>query len=118
MLQNLEAVRASSANTTILKLPTRLCTYETVSKFDQVIVKNLNLGYSHLLLDCSKVECINSLGLRSLIAALRGARQIGGTVVLFAPTGSITLLLSLSNMHRMLPIFLDQSSALNFLAKS
>jgi anti-sigma B factor antagonist len=59
-------------------------------------------GCSHLILDLSGTEFIDSSGLGALVASLKRCRQAGGDLRLAAPTPQVTTALELTNLDRVL----------------
>jgi anti-sigma B factor antagonist len=77
-------------------------------------VKNGNI---YLVVDLAKVHYTSSAGLRSLLMALKGARQKGGDMRLGAVQKNVFEVLSLSGFTSIIKIFDDVKSAVSSYAK-
>ena len=56
---------------------------------------------------------VDSTGLSALVSTLKAAKNLGGTVVLFALHPQIRALVKLTQLHRVLPICRDDEEALS-----
>ena len=61
-------------------------------------------GISRLVLDLSALDFVDSTGLSQFVLALKRQREIGGEVVLQAPTGPVKRVLDIVGLSEMLPI--------------
>ncbi len=60
----------------------------------------IDLGINNIVIDLSKVKYIDSSGLGVLISALKKLKQIGGKLILLAPTKEIQEILKLTNLSK------------------
>lgn len=67
-----------------------------------VITEAVDERSSHVVVDLSETEFIDSSGLGALIAGLKAARAAGGDLRIAAPTPQVTTALELTNLHRIL----------------
>ncbi|MFZ4894222.1 STAS domain-containing protein [Plantibacter sp. Mn2098] len=66
------------------------------------VVSALAEGRSKVVIDLAEVTFMDSAGLGALIACLKTARQVGGDVRISAPSEQVSMVLSLSNVDRIL----------------
>lgn len=59
-------------------------------------------GDMRLVVDLSGVDLIDSAGLSALLSGLRVARQAGGNLQITRPSKAVSVLLKLTNLHRVL----------------
>jgi len=65
-----------------------------------------------MLVDLQQVTFLGSMGLRSILVPAQAVSRRGGKVVLFAPTKMVEEVLTSSNIHTIIPIHHELSSAL------
>ena len=68
-------------------------------------------GSSRIVVDLSSVDFIDSSGLGALISGLKTARQAGGDLRIAAPNEQVSLVLKLTNMERVLPVYVSAEAA-------
>jgi exopolysaccharide biosynthesis WecB/TagA/CpsF family protein/anti-anti-sigma factor len=61
-------------------------------------------GRPNVLIDCSDVTFMDSTGLGFLIKIFRACNQAGGTLVLLSPSETLSRMLSLLNLSRVIPV--------------
>jgi anti-sigma B factor antagonist len=77
----------------------------------ELINSRVGNGDTHIAIDLSKVEFIDSSGLGALINGLKVTRQAGGDLRIAAPTAQVKLVLGLTNMERVLKSYDDAETA-------
>jgi anti-sigma B factor antagonist len=75
-----------------------------------------DLGARHLVLDLSGMAFIDSTGVGALLGALRRAREHGGDVVLCSPRPSVSRVLGLVGIGRLVPIAASVDEAVTALS--
>ncbi|WP_251453723.1 STAS domain-containing protein [Microbacterium sp. Marseille-Q6648] len=61
--------------------------------------------FTHIVVDLSKIDFMDSSGLGALVGSLKTARQAGGDLRIAAPSAQVTMVLQLSNLDRVLASF-------------
>jgi anti-sigma B factor antagonist len=80
---------------------------KAASEVRQLLQQVLDFGYHNLLIDMSAVTFMDSSGLGVLISALRNCRAAGGNLSLCCVPESVSLVLSLTSMEKVLTCFDD-----------
>ena len=70
-------------------------------------------GYTHVVVDLSAVELIDSSGLGALVAGFEAARDSGGDLKIMSQTEQATLVLELTNVNRVLRTVSSAETAFN-----
>jgi anti-sigma B factor antagonist len=76
----------------------------TVARLDQALKDLMSQGHYRLVLDATQLEYISSKGLRALLLAQQGVRQLGGEVRLFGLTVQVRRIFELAGFDELLPI--------------
>ncbi|HML52021.1 MAG TPA: STAS domain-containing protein [Propionicimonas sp.] len=77
----------------------------------ETVDKAVNSGRSHVVVDLSATEFMDSSGLGALIGALKTARAAGGDLRIAAAGQQVLMVLQLSNMDRILRPYDDPATA-------
>jgi anti-sigma B factor antagonist len=92
---------------------------KAASEVRQLLQQVLDFGYHNLLIDMSAVTFMDSSGLGVLISALRKCRAAGGNLSLCCVPESVSLVLSLTSMEKVLTCFDDLETGIaNFFTAS
>ncbi len=78
-----------------------------------LINSHIAAGNSRISIDLTSVDFIDSSGLGALINALKVTRQASGDLRIAAPAEQVKLILSLTNLDRILKIYPDAETAFN-----
>lgn len=84
----------------------------TSLRVSEALNAQLSADTHRLVLDLSEVDYISSAGLRSLLAALKEARQRGGDLRLAGVQGGVMKVFDMSGFTSILAIFDDTPQAL------
>ena len=71
-----------------------------------------------LLLDMSEITYVSSLGLRMLLTVAKALGRRGAKTVLLRPQPSVREVLRVSAFDQLMPVYNDETTALEFLAKA
>lgn len=77
----------------------------------EAVDKAVSSGRSHVVVDLSATEFMDSSGLGALIGALKVARAAGGDLRIAAAGQQVLMVLQLSNMDRILRPYDDPTTA-------
>jgi len=72
---------------------------------------SVTAGNTHVAIDLSGVDFIDSSGLGALINGLKATRQAGGDLRIAAPTEQVKMVLELTNIDRVLKTYGDAETA-------
>lgn len=67
-----------------------------------LITETVEGGHTHVVVDLSGCEFIDSSGLGALVSGLKTARQAGGDLRIACPTEQVRTVLELTNLDRVL----------------
>lgn len=70
----------------------------------------LQSGVKLILVDCQQLSFMNSAGLSALVMAVKDLREAQGRLYLCSVNDSINMILELSGLDTVLPIFPDQEA--------
>lgn len=79
-------------------------TLANVDAIRQQVRQALENGGSHLVIDLSGVEFMDSSGLGAMVSALKAAKAKGGDVALLAPQPQVRGLIELTRLQTVFPI--------------
>jgi anti-anti-sigma factor len=102
--------------TTILEMGEYLRA-ENVSEFRDTLQHLVEQGQSHLLLDCSRLRIVDSLGIGSLVGNWVSLKKRGGKLGLLNPSVRLRDVLRTVGMQDHIEYFDDIGKALSSLAK-
>jgi anti-sigma B factor antagonist len=74
----------------------------TATRFRDCVNAEVAGGNTHIAVDLSGVDFVDSSGLGALISGLRTARQAGGDLRIASPSEQVRLVLRLTNVERVL----------------
>lgn len=97
---NLESANID-ASTAIIRPEGRL-TMVSTGGLRSLIAETVAGGHTHVIIDLSECEFIDSSGLGALVAGLKTARQAGGDLRIARPTDQVRTVLELTNLDRVL----------------
>jgi anti-sigma B factor antagonist len=83
------------------------------SAFDSQTASLLNEKHRRILLDCSELSYISSMGLRSLLRIVKHTAQCGGRTGIFSVPSQILEVMEISGLQSLLDIYPDRESALS-----
>lgn len=72
----------------------------TASELDQVLATEIAAGRTTLIVDCSRVEFLDSTGLGVIIKAFVGCREAGGRLAVVAPTDRISRVFEITGVDQ------------------
>ncbi|HEX2312808.1 MAG TPA: STAS domain-containing protein [Thermomonospora sp.] len=87
----------------------------TSDAFRDHVVAAVDGGHRHLVLDLAAVPFCDSSGLNALVHIHRHVTAAGGSVVLAAAPDRLVRMLTLTGVHRLLPLHLTARDALDAL---
>lgn len=96
---------------TLLELSERL-TIENVPEFRDTVHDLAVHGHRSLLLDCSRITVVDSMGIGSLLSNWVSLRRQGGKMELLNPSVRLRELLQMVGMHKVIECFDDVGQAL------
>ena len=67
-----------------------------------LVAETVAAGHTHVVVDLSQTDFIDSSGLGALVAGLKTARQAGGDLRIARPTEQVRTVLELTNLDRVL----------------
>ena len=76
-----------------------------VSELRSEIASAVDKGWPKVVLELSRVGFVDSSGLGGVVGGLKCARQAGGSLRLVAPTEQVTMILHLTNLDQILPVY-------------
>jgi anti-sigma B factor antagonist len=101
---------------TILELGEQLKS-EDVSEFRDTLQHLLEQGQRHLLLDCSRIRIVDSLGIGSLVGNWVSVKKRGGKLGLLNPPVRLRDVLRIIGLQKVIESFDDIGKALPSLAE-
>ncbi|MBD2102740.1 STAS domain-containing protein [Leptolyngbya sp. FACHB-261] len=78
----------------------------------QTLLRRIDWGYSHLLLDCSRVHSVDGSVLRALASVFQKYCLQAGSLTLFGASTEVQLALHLDGLSEVIPHFTDQQTAI------
>jgi len=75
----------------------------------------LDSGHINILIDCQDVELMDSSGLGVLVMIYKKVREVNGCMGLCAAPPQVVMLLELTKMNNVFPVFPDQDAFQNHL---
>jgi anti-sigma B factor antagonist len=103
---------------TIFRLEGSLMGDSTQQQFKDAILKLLEQGQKHIILDFSRVRNVNSAGLGSLITLFSRTRSVGGEFILAAVPQNVRNLLHITRLDTVFVISDTVEDALKRLGSS
>lgn len=97
--------------TTILRIKGRLDATAT-TELEQKVLLNLDRGITHLIMDFSELEYINSAGLRILVMSYQRLHSRGGQVMVCGVRDYIAEIFEISGYNRIFVMCHDLAQAL------
>lgn len=85
-------------------------------QFDAWLAERLQAGHQKFVLDMSGLEYISSAGLRSLLAAAKQLKAVGGSVVLSSISGTVEEVFRMSGFLAIFKVSASTSEALETFA--
>ena len=77
-------------------------TMVSTSGLRSLVADTVAAGHTHVVVDLSETDFIDSSGLGALVAGLKTARQAGGDLRIARPTEQVRTVLELTNLDRVL----------------
>lgn len=93
--------RIIDGDTAVLRPHGRL-TMVSTSGLRSLVADTVAAGHTHVVVDLSATDFIDSSGLGVLVAGLKTARQAGGDLRIARPTEQVRMVLELTNLDRVL----------------
>lgn len=84
---------------------------DTVAGFKKVTYDLVNDGSTKFVIDCSKLNFIDSMGLGVLISLLRRVRQRDGDVKVSALSDEVKTIFEITRLHRLFDVCNDAPAA-------
>jgi anti-sigma B factor antagonist len=103
---------------TIFRLEGSLMGDSTQQQFKDAVLKLLEQGQKHIILDFSRVRNVNSAGLGSLITLFSRTRSVGGEFILAAVPQNVRNLLHITRLDTVFVISDSVEDALKRLGSS
>ncbi|PSL37400.1 anti-sigma-factor antagonist [Labedella gwakjiensis] len=75
------------------------------------VTRAINAGRNRIVVDLAATSFIDSSGLGALVGSLKAARQADGDLRIAAPNDQVRMVLSLSNVDRVLRSYTDPGDA-------
>ena len=72
----------------------------------------IELGVRNILIDCTKINFIDSSGLGALVTMMKSTKQVNGKFAICSINDQIRILLELTSMNKVITIVQDQDSFL------
>lgn len=91
----------TDATTAVIRPRGRL-DLQTAQPFRSKVAAAVESGHIRIVVDLAAVTFMDSSGLGALIAGLKTARQAGGELRIAAVSDQVTMVLELTQMHRVL----------------
>lgn len=79
---------------------------------------DLNRSFENVILDCSRVQCVDSTGLGGIIRLSKNLEKDGGTLYVSGCSSNLQHVFLSIGLHKAFPIFFSLSEALDFLGIS
>lgn len=98
------AVTSHDTKTAVINMTGQLSAMSTAD-LKEAVTAILDGGQNHILLELSGVDFIDSSGLGAVIGGLKAARLVGGDLRLVAPGTQVTMILRLTNLDQILPVY-------------
>lgn len=95
---------------TVIKLDGSLDA-ETVQAFKAKAYKIVEEGSSRLVLDATRLEFVDSMGLGALISLLRRVRTKQGDVKIASPNKDVMSIFEITRLHRLFEIYPNAEAA-------
>ena len=102
----------SRHDTALVIAPRGRLDVHSAAAFEQLLLGRIAAGERAIALDCSRLDYINSTGLRTLLRAAKELDRVGGRLLLCALTDNVREVLRLSGFDTFLEIHPDLTSAL------
>ncbi len=88
--------------TTAVIRPTGRLTMVSTAGLRTLVTETVESGRTHIVVDLSATDFIDSSGLGALVAGLKTARQAGGDLRIAKPSEQVRTVLQLTNLDRVL----------------
>lgn len=84
---------------------------DSVGAFKKVAYELVDKGTSRIVIDCSNITFVDSMGLGVLISLLRRARSRHGDVKMASLTDDVRTVFEITRLHRLFDICADSQTA-------
>lgn len=84
---------------------------DTVTSFKKVAYDLVSRGSTRVVIDCSNLAFVDSMGLGVLISLLRRARQRGGDVKVASLSEEVKTIFEITRLHNLFEVCADWSTA-------
>ena len=106
-------IKSRTAGTvTILEPAGRLVVGETAQGLDQSLQHFISAGHTAVLLDCSKVDYMDSQGISALVRNVVSMRNRGGALKLLNVSGRVFEVLNVTRLLSVIESYDDEETAL------
>jgi anti-sigma B factor antagonist len=85
---------------------------DTVAGFKKITYDLVSGGSTRLVIDCTNLNFIDSMGLGVLISLLRRVRQRNGDVKVSALTDEVKTIFEITRLHRLFDVCSDADTAI------
>jgi anti-sigma B factor antagonist len=110
------AVRIADEVVTVIQVLASRVTAEGMPDFARAAKKPLDEGACHVVIDLKRVEFLDSSGLGQIVATSKMVKErAGGELVIAGAMNSVRDLLRLTRLDKVLHVFADVESALEYL---
>jgi anti-sigma B factor antagonist len=103
-------VHETGTDTAVLECTGRL-NMVSAPAFRETVAAVVDGGHHRVVVELSGVEFMDSSGLGALVGCLKTARQAGGDLRIAAPSEQVTMVLTLSNIDKILRTYPDGDAA-------
>lgn len=102
----------NEGHVTVVAVAGNLVIGDAESRFKKTVSRLLDTGRVQLLIDCSKLEVVDSTGLGALVRALTTSQAEGGGAKLLGVGPRLQRLLEMTQLHSVFEIYGDRTEAL------
>ena len=107
----MNTTKLPGGNAILVSLPREMLMSHTPT-YRAALLEQMDDAIDHLLLDLSNVEYMDSSGLSVLVSLHKRARELGGEIILLAPSDGVRALIELTSLHHLFKIYQDVQTAI------
>ncbi len=111
IVTTIQIEQAGDVDVAVVPLPTSLDS-TTGLEICQALLRRVDWGYHHFLLDCSPVRSVDSAVLSAIVSIVRKSCPANAKIVLFGASAGVQQTLQLDGLAGPLPSFANQRAAL------
>jgi anti-sigma B factor antagonist len=91
-------------DTTVIRPHGRL-NMVTAPSLKEIVTTAIETGTPRIIIDLADVDFMDSSGLGALVSVLKSARQAGGDLRISSPSDQVRMVLTLTNLDRVLALY-------------